>query len=373
VKYKHIMNAQEAHLLLTRLHIVTATEALSALSHLVECVVTALQDPGWLVRQGVQLLLRIFDRLSTKETIPFSQQADACIMCALEEEVAAVEEEVSARCQVAFATGIGNNGRFVYRYTTITNTRQEPLTLLLLCQTRPGPIATALDVKALLQGVQPRFIAMSGICAGDKQYLQLGDLVVAEYAYHYHAGKMEHGPQGVPIHRPEWITYGPAKQILHCVRSFTAWAAPVGDLRRPDQTHELPKRFVTAMASGMTVQSADPFPALQQHNHKTWALDMEAAAFYQTLQDFPQIASLVVKGVSDYADTSKNDQYHAYAARASAIYLLSFIQEYIFASRTQECSALLGDACSSQCSFHHTRKSAQPRQQQLRKARKCSP
>jgi nucleoside phosphorylase len=83
------------------------------------------------------------------------------------------------------------------------------------------------------------------------------------------------------------------------------------------------------MASGIVVQSAEPFSLLQQHNYKTWALDMETAAFYQTLQDFPHIFSLVVKGVSDYADSHKDDMYHAYAARTSAVYLLCFIQAYI--------------------------------------------
>lgn len=267
--------------------------------------------------------------VTTKRPYVLAQRVEVCIICALEEEARAVEQEISTRCQVTFTTCVSNNGQLAYRHTIITNVRQEPLTLLLFCLTRPGPIATALDVRALLQELQPRFVAMSGICAGDKQHLCLGDIVVAEYAYHYQVGKIDQDPQGVLIRYPEWVTYGPAKQILRFVRHFHSWKAPVAEIPRPDQEHKISERVIAAMASGMAVQSAEPFLLLQQHNYKTWALDMETAAFYQTLQEFPQISSLVVKGVSDYADSSKNDLYHAYAARTSAIYLLCFIQEYI--------------------------------------------
>jgi outer membrane protein assembly factor BamB/nucleoside phosphorylase len=171
---------------------------------------------------------------------------------------------------------------------------------------------------------------MSGICAEDKRQVRLGDLVIAEYAYHYEEGKVKCDQQGTPQQYPGWMTYGLANQVLAFVNTFETWRSPIVELKRPDLMNDTPPQaFIAPMASGMAVRSDDPFEVLQQHNRKTLALDMEAAAFYQTLHDFPQIVSLVVKGVSDYADQSKNDQYHAYAAHASAIYLLSFIQEYV--------------------------------------------
>src|SRR2546428_1423224 len=42
----------------------------------------------------------------------------------------------------------------------------------------------------------------------------------------------------------------------------------------------------------------------------------------------PFIPWLVVKGVCDYADSQKDDTYYDFAARASALYALSFIQTY---------------------------------------------
>jgi hypothetical protein len=56
---------------------------------------------------------------------------------------------------------------------------------------------------------------------------------------------------------------------------------------------------------------------------------MEAASFYHVVASFPDLRSLVVKGVCDYADSAKNDDYREYASRASAAYMVCFIKEYV--------------------------------------------
>jgi WD40 repeat protein len=56
---------------------------------------------------------------------------------------------------------------------------------------------------------------------------------------------------------------------------------------------------------------------------------MEAATFYQALHAVSHIHGLVVKGVCDHANMNKKDTFHDYAARVSAVYLLTFIKEYV--------------------------------------------
>jgi nucleoside phosphorylase len=257
-------------------------------------------------------------------------QVDVCIICALKEEADVVQQEVSKHCQTAFAIGTTDDDRFVYRYATITNNKLELLKLLLVCQTHPGPAFAARDVESLLDKFRPLFVGMSGICAGDKRHVRLGDLVVAEYAYHFEEGKVRLDQQGRMVHEPEGITYGPAEHILRYVHAFGAWETPVVALKKHVFNTDEPPRCVSAlMASGMAVRSDDPFARWQQQCRKTWALDMEAASFYLALRNFPGIDGLVVKGVCDYADPSKDDVFHDFAARASALYLLTFIQEYV--------------------------------------------
>ncbi|HJT59110.1 MAG TPA: hypothetical protein VJ761_21570 [Ktedonobacteraceae bacterium] len=123
------------------------------------------------------------------------------------------------------------------------------------------------------------------------------------------------------------------KRIIQYINNFSAWKAPLIEIKQRKLGRELreeeqPKCFVAPIASGMAVQGNNPFPELLEHNRKALFLDQEVAAFYQTLNEFPNIYFLAVKGVCDYADEYKNDDYHDYAARASAIYMLYFIRDY---------------------------------------------
>jgi nucleoside phosphorylase/tetratricopeptide (TPR) repeat protein len=265
-----------------------------------------------------------------------SQSFDICIVCALHEEAKAVLDEIVARCTVSFAQAFSSTDSYEYHYTTIQNKKGEPLTVLVTWLAGSGPVRTSLDLKPLLQEFRPRFAAMTGFCAGYKEKVRLGDLVVAQDAYHYEEGKVLVGSDGQSQNILEMKTYGTTARVIHYARGFEGWKEPMAELKHSKLRHqelkdaEQPKCHIGSMASGMAVRGDNPFPRLAgYHNRKTIALDMEAAAFYLTLQGFPGIHALVIKGVCDYADMEKNDTYHDYAARASAIYLLSFIQEYV--------------------------------------------
>ncbi len=87
--------------------------------------------------------------------------------------------------------------------------------------------------------------------------------------------------------------------------------------------------FIKAMASSSAVHRDDPFSDIQIPVRGAVAVDMEGAAFGRTMASFPQTRWLIVKGVSDYADSDKDDSYHRYASSAAARYLLCFIKEYV--------------------------------------------
>ncbi len=87
------------------------------------------------------------------------------------------------------------------------------------------------------------------------------------------------------------------------------------------------------MASGSAVRSDNPFKDIQVPVRGTVAVEMEGAAFGRAMASAPGLSWLVVKGVSDYADSDKDDSYHQYASTASALYLLCFIREYVSEER----------------------------------------
>src|SRR5258708_29265334 len=266
-----------------------------------------------------------------------NRHVDVCVVCAKADEAQAVVKEFSSRCRVSYKQDFiesDNNYKYEYDYMEIKNEKKEALTVLVTCLAYQGPVQTASFVTFLLNTFHPRFAAMTGYCAGDKTELNLGDLVVAEAAYHYEQGKVKEVEDGQKLPFPLIRPKEPAVNIIQYVNRFNAWKKPVGEIKPPEIEDSLAdsnqvKCLIGYMASGMAVRRDNPFEELRSHNHKTVALEMEAAAFYEAASSFSDIYSLVVKGVCDYADMNKHDEYHEYTARVSATYLLYFIQKYV--------------------------------------------
>lgn len=264
-----------------------------------------------------------------------AQSFDVCIVCALYEEAEAVLDEFSTRCNASFLKEFSSMDRYEYRYTRILNNRGEPLTVLVTWLSDSGPIQAGLDLKPFLHEFRPRFVAMTGFCAGYKKKVKRGDLVIAQYAYFYEAGKIMSESGGLSRHLQEMKAAASTSQVLHYTRGFDGWKEPVRKMKSDRLKRQLkdtdePHCIIAPMASGMAVRQDDPFLWLREnYDRNTVGLDMEAATFYQALRAVPYIHGLVVKGVCDHADMNKKDTYHDYAARASAVYLLFFIREYV--------------------------------------------
>ncbi|KAG9668634.1 purine and uridine phosphorylase, partial [Aureobasidium melanogenum] len=84
-------------------------------------------------------------------------------------------------------------------------------------------------------------------------------------------------------------------------------------LVRPQRLDPSPKVHYGAIASGDQVVKDAVFAAKIRAKHNIICFEMEAAG----LDAFP---CLVIRGISDYADTHKNDDWHAYAAASAAAY-----------------------------------------------------
>ena len=283
---------------------------------------------------------------------------DICILCALYEEASAVINEFETRCGVSFTRAFRGLNQLEYRHATIQNQRGEYLTVFVTWLSRMGAQRTALDLAPLLYEIRPRFVAMTGVCAGDRRKVKLGDLIVATDAYHPEEGKITTGSDGKPVHLPETRTASATTQVIQYVRGFDEWKVPVRELKRQQlkrawRATDEPKCHVEVMASSMAVRADNPFPELTtQHNRKTVGIDMEAATFYTALRDFPLIHGLVVKGVSDYGDNTKTDRYRDYARRASAVYLLHFLQAYVTEETMPRRDALPPESRAGPLPFH---------------------
>jgi tetratricopeptide (TPR) repeat protein/nucleoside phosphorylase len=266
------------------------------------------------------------------------QSFDVCVVCALPEEARAFLEITQQQCQVVFEKHISSLYKYDYRFAAIKNDKGEPLNLHISWLPRYGPQEMTLHLSRVLEECQPRIAIMTGICAGDAQQAQLGDLVVAERTFTYDNGKFTLDEQGRSVHRYDTMTYQLDANILQFLGLFDDWKLLVAHLKRPPTSPERRKRrtvacHIKAMASGSAVRSDNPFEDVRAPVRGTVAIDMEGAAFGLVMSRHPLIRWLVVKGVCDYADRDKTDVYHNYSACASALYALSFIRAYVINER----------------------------------------
>ena len=263
------------------------------------------------------------------ETSP--QSFDVCVVCALPEEARAFLDILQNHCEGALEERVSSRYQYSHRFATIKNDKGEPLNLHVSWLPRYGPQEMTLHLSRVLEECQPRITIMTGICAGDSQQAQLGDLVVAERTFAYDNGKFTRDEQGRSVHLHDTLTYQLDPNILQFLGLFDDWKSLIANLQRPPSLPE-PREtacHLKAMASGNAVRADNPFEDVRAPVRSTVAIDMEGAAFGLVMSRHPLIPWLVVKGVCDYADRTKSDAYHDYAAHASALYALSFIRTYV--------------------------------------------
>lgn len=260
---------------------------------------------------------------------------DVCLVCALAEEARAFLEVVTQDCQVPFAERLSQQYGYGYRVATITNAKQEPVTLHVSWLPCYGPQEMVLHLTHVIEEFQPRMACMTGICAGDRTRIQLGDLVVAERTFGYDQGTFTVDEQGRTVHQHDTATYQMEENLLRFLQFFSSDEELLSSLARSSQQHPLPafRCHIKPMASGSAVRRDTPFQDIQVPVHGAVAIDMEGAAFGRVMMSHATIPWLVVKGVADYADTKKDDTYHAFAARAAARYALKVLQAYVTCER----------------------------------------
>ena len=87
---------------------------------------------------------------------------------------------------------------------------------------------------------------------------------------------------------------------------------------------------IAPTASGPFVMTSTSMVGeLKQSERKLSAIDMEGYALYYTAHVFDKPA-LWIKGVSDFMDSNKNDDYHKAASYASACLLMQFIKDKLY-------------------------------------------
>lgn len=342
---------------------------------------------------------------SREKAAPSPSRADVLIVNALRDEYDQVLRVEDGALDSQWFPMDGPND-YVASYRRYSGRDGAPLTVVAtyadMTREQTQPIASL-----FVQHYKPRVLAMSGICAGRRGKVHLGDVIIGDRLWSVDGGKrtvervdgqekevFEGDPHQYRLKRPwrqraqdikwggvfaeaVWLSERPAltlerqgdwvlsllsegempkdhpKRPEYCpdwkaclerlwrrglliqdtVQLTEAGKSHVKQLRLlyPDDL-ETPPNFqvhIAPIGTGAAVEEDEAlFPRLASNMRKVLGMEMEASAL-GALGEIVDVDVLVAKGVSDHADSDKDDRYRAFAARASAEVVITLLRQLL--------------------------------------------
>lgn len=254
------------------------------------------------------------------------QNVDIVILTALQQpEKEAVLKEFSTDWESCIDDGV------LYKISDV-NFSDRILSVAVACQNDMGMVpATILTTKAI-RSWQPTLVIMTGICAGVKGDVNLGDIIIAQNVFDYGSGKITHGKLQ-PDYSPVQMNANLCNLLIDFSRDKDNLSSILADW--PIETGKpqtILKAWVGSFASGAAVVADDNVVVdILSHKRKLYGIDMEAYGVARaTVEVSTKNAKfLIIKGVADFADENKGDNIREFCAYASASFVKKFISKFV--------------------------------------------
>lgn len=204
------------------------------------------------------------------------------------------------------------------------------------CFAGPGNVDASSITSTLLSELQPKNVIMLGIAAGMREKCALGEVVLSERVIAYEGAALIEG--GVTEHRSrsteldhkvrqEVNTYLSNRSSLEnrLIQSYEEL-----EIILPDNTEIGPvaksviPKTATIGSGEKLLRDPEKFKALKEINGKIEAAEMEGAGVFAAcaLQKKPV---LMIRGISDFGDSTKDNRFHLLAAKAAAAVTADYI------------------------------------------------
>lgn len=221
----------------------------------------------------------------------------------------------------------------------LTTENMQQVRVVAACSCNAGGVATAALASLMYGSLMVDYLFMTGITGGIERdgAIHLGDVVIAKSIQDYAAGKVTEKSQGdVKLLKENSVMQANA-DLIGKMSEFVADSEVVERMNsRVKAAHlnvndrEQYAAHIAPTASGPFVMTSTSMVGeLRQSERNLSAIDMEGYALYYTAHVYDKPA-LWIKGVSDFMDSNKNDDYHKVASFASACLLLQFIKDKLY-------------------------------------------
>lgn len=231
-----------------------------------------------------------------------------------------------------------------YRGELESKRAKRSYSTVVICLGEPGNSTAAAAVTAAIGTFEPKAVFLSGIGGGIRKRTKIGDAVFSERILAYEPAAIAGGKRPRLAPRPD--TERPSYSMM---QDLASW---LSDKQRTARMHvrfqelgEIPRakhgqeetyrdnvstpvstRAETVASGDKLIKNAASFYRLQKLHDKIKVVEMEAVGLVAACRRASK-PWLVVRGISDFGDEFKDDQFHTYASLTAAVALADFIAE----------------------------------------------
>lgn len=265
-----------------------------------------------------------------KEGIPHrNYENELAVICALSEELDYVKKSLLGVVQikVPFDDFIYFKGHY--------EKDGKNISVIATCSTQMGMVAASTLTTKVIYNFCPKYIVMTGIAAGVKNKVGMGDAIIAEYTWDYGAGKEVVDDNGDKKHKNTIQQIHIDAALSNMVRQLQLDEEFAKDVKKNAKMKKPKNKFKIVMGAVATGASviADPDKVkdiIDNQVRDLVAIEMEVYGVYYAAKwsIAPRPKFIAIKSVCDYADTKKSDDFHEYASYTSVRVFEKLAKEY---------------------------------------------
>lgn len=198
-----------------------------------------------------------------------------------------------------------------------------------------GMVATSIFATQMIELFRPKYLTMTGIAAGIKGEVELGDLLVFEYSWDYNSGKIKSDDENNELFEVDIRQETLSSDLCNHMKTLKNDEDFLFNVYK-NYNGSKPKTHLNIhighVASGAAVIAHDEITKnIQKQARKLKGIEMEGYAIFCAANNAtnPKPIPLVIKSVCDFANKDKNDNIQNYASYTSARVLYEFSLRYI--------------------------------------------
>lgn len=294
-------------------------------------------DVEWMnqVKQAVNFSIRCKEAILSN--LKNRTRYDIGIICALPEEFIQMQNAFGGE-EKWINVDVEEDVPFQFKSTIVTTANSNDVRVVSAMAGRPGVIPTSVLTTLIYTLFHVDTVFMTGFSAGfPSQHLKLGDILVASSIQDYASGKLQDKEGNIrllhEIHQIEASTSLTIKmqELIEDESTQSNLMSKVKKANLLVNERDSYCTFLSPTCCGpFVVTSDDVVRELQTADRKLEGLDMEGFGLYLTsklLTNRIQKGALWIKGVGDFANPQKADNYHKVCSFSSAVLLYQLIKE----------------------------------------------